>query len=95
MNDSYIGVNKAGECTTFVGPDSVNYVRATMLASALKLYAKAKIIPTRGVTPTKMLVMATGYTGKKYKRGEYLKASEDVLKWAHEMKAALPVEHQE
>lgn len=92
MNDSYIGVNKAGECTTFVGPDSINYVRATMLASALKLYAKAKIIPTRGFGPAKMLAAATGYTGRKYKRNDYLLAAEDVLKWAHEMKAALPVE---
>ena len=90
MNDSYIGVNKQNQCTSFVGPDATNYVRAELLASALKLYDKCKIIPTRGVTPTKMLKMATGYTGKAYKRGQYLSAAADVKKWADEMKAALP-----
>lgn len=91
MSDAtnYIGVTD-GKCTTFVGPDAVNYVRAEFLASSLKLYAKAKITPTRGVTATRMLAMATGYTGKKYKRGQYETAAADVKKWADEMKAALP-----
>lgn len=89
MEESYIGVTD-GKCTTFVGPDATNYFRAEVLASSLKLYAVAKICPTRGVGPAAMLKMATGYTGKKYKRGEHLKAAEDVSKWAAEMKAALP-----
>jgi hypothetical protein len=92
MNDSYIGVNSKGECSSFVGSDAVNYVRAELLASSLRLYAECKIIPTRGVTATKMLKMATGYTGKAYKRGQYLTAACDVKKWADEMKAALPKE---
>lgn len=75
---------------TFDGPDAVSFVRAAALASSLKLYAKAKIIPTRGVTVTKMLAMASDLTGKKYKRGDALKAAEDVTLWAREMKAALP-----
>ena len=87
--DSYIGVTN-GKCTTFVGPDATNYFRAEILASSLKLYASAKILPTRGVTASGMLKMATGYTGKQYKKGEYTKAAEDVKKWANEMKAALP-----
>lgn len=89
MNDSYIGTND-GKCTTFVGDDAVNYVRAEVLASSLKLYATAKILPTRGVTASGMLKLATGYTKKLYKRGEYVKAAEDVQLWAREMKAALP-----
>lgn len=89
MNDSYIGTNN-GKCTSFVGSDAVNYCRAEVLASSLKLYAKAKILPTRGVSATYMLKMATGFTGKQYRRGEYLKAAEDVQLWAREMKAALP-----
>jgi hypothetical protein len=88
-DDSFIGVDN-GECRSFVGPDAVNYVRAVYLANSLKLYAKAKIIPTRGVTATKMLAMATGYSGKAYKRGQYVEAANDVQKWADEMKAALP-----
>ena len=89
MSDSYIGVHK-GSCTSFVGPDATNYFRAVTLWSALNLYAKAKIIPTRGVTISKMLVMATGYTGKTYKRGDAVQAAIDVKRWADEMKAALP-----
>lgn len=90
MNDeSYIGVTD-GKCTSFNGPDATNYVRAEMLASSLRLYTACKICPTRGVTATGMLKMATGYTGKVYKRGEYVKAADDVKKWADEMKAALP-----
>lgn len=90
MNDSHI-VALNGKCHTFVGPDATNYVRAEMLASSLRLYAACRIIPTRGVTATKMLKMASGYTHKAYKRGEYLKAADDVKLWASEMKAALPV----
>lgn len=90
MTDSYITVTN-GKCSSFVGSDAVNYVRAELLASSLKLYAATKIIPTRGVTISKMLAMATGYTGKAYKRGDAIKAADDVKKWANEMKAALPV----
>ena len=89
MADSYIGVSK-GQCTSFVGPDATNYVRAELLASSLRLYAKCGMRPTRMVGPTQMLQMATSYTGKKYKRGQYEQAADDVKKWANEMKAALP-----
>lgn len=90
-NDSYIGTTK-GQCTSFVGPDAVNYVRAQVLASSLRLYSKTKILPTRGVTISKLLKMAEGYTGKRYKRGAYIQAAEDVRRWANEMKAALPTQ---
>lgn len=90
-DDSKVILHKGGG-TTFQGPDATEWVRATTLVSALSLYAKAKIIPTRGVTATRMLKMATHYTGKKYKRGEHAKAAADVRIWANTMKAALPVE---
>lgn len=92
--DSHITVNKDGKCSSFVGPDAVNYVRAELLASSLRLYVTScgRIIPTRGVGIRKMLSMATGYTGKKYKRtrNDYMNAADDVKKWADEMKAAIP-----
>lgn len=88
--DSHIVVGQDGKCSSFVGADAVNYVRAEFLASALKLYAACGIRPTRGVGPKSMLDMATGYTGIKYKRGQYLSAATDVKKWADEMKAAIP-----
>lgn len=88
-DNSYIGVTN-GKCTSFTGPDATNYFRAEMLANCLRLYAKSGIQPTRSVGPTQMLRMATGYTGIKYKRGQYESAAVDVKKWADEMKAALP-----
>ena len=83
---------KDGKCVAFVGPDAMRYIQAETLASALKLYVNSngRIIPTRGFGITKMLELATQYTGKKYKRSEATKAAEDVKVWADEMKAALP-----
>jgi hypothetical protein len=92
-DDSHITISQGG--TTFVGPDATNLFRAMTLASSLGLYAKCGITPTRGVTITKMLVMATQYTGKKYKRGDAAKAQADVKLWCDAMKAALPIEVRE
>jgi hypothetical protein len=78
--------------TTFVGPDAVNLFRATALWSALRLCAKTGMIPNRAWTKTAMLNMATEYTGQKYRRGQFGKASEDVKLWIDAMKAAIPIE---
>lgn len=90
MNESRITIGNGG--TMFVGPDATNLFRAMTLASSLGLYAKCGIIPTRGVTISKMLAMASQYTGKKYKRGDAAKAQSDVKIWCDAMKAALPIE---
>jgi hypothetical protein len=89
--DSSITIHKDGGFT-LAGADAVNLYRAAVLASSLKLFAKTGMIPTRGVTGSKMLAMATQYTGKKYKRGEHMKASEDITVWVREMRDALPTE---
>ena len=88
-DDSYIGV-RDGECRSFVGPDATNYVRAVTVAQGLRMYAKHGMRITRMATPTRLLQAATQYTGKRYKRGAYLQAADDVMRWADEMKAALP-----
>lgn len=90
-NDSHISVSESATC--FVGRDAVDLFRAVTLASALKLYANHKMIMTRGLTPARLLTLATEYTGKTYKRGEHRQAATDVQVWADTMKAALPVEH--
>lgn len=90
MTDSSITLNASGGMT-FDGPDAVQLYRAKLLASSLKLYARSGIIPTRGVTITKMLAFASAYTGKRYKRGEAMKAHDDVQAWAAAMMAALPI----
>lgn len=89
MNDSHIKIGTGG--TLFAGEDATRLFQAMTLASALGLYAKCGMIPTRGVTITKMLALATTFTAKKYKRGDAAKAQEDVRQWCEAMKAALPI----
>ena len=90
MQQSEIIHHKSGG-TTFSGPDAVNLVRAVYLRSHLRLYAKTGITPTRTVTGPGMLKIATEYTGKTYKRGQYIMAAEDLDVWISTMQAALPV----
>lgn len=87
--ESYIQYHRDGS-TTFVGPDANRYFMAMTLWSALKLYGKHKIRVSRGAGPKWLLSQAKKYTGKDYKRGEYLVAAEDVKQWADTMKMALP-----
>lgn len=87
--ESYIGVSD-GKATSFVGPDAVRFFQATSLMVALKMYAKIKMIPNRAYTPTNMLRAASTITGKQYKRGDYIKAADDIKIWTNEMSAALP-----
>lgn len=79
-----------GGGASLTGHDAILFMRAAVLASSLKLYAKTRILPTRGVTLTKMLAMATTFTGKKYRRTEIMTAHEDVLQWSREMRDAIP-----
>lgn len=88
--DSEVVLHKSGG-TTFVGPDAINLYRAIYLKQALVMYARSKMLMTRGATPGFMLVEATKYTGHKYKRGAYTEAAKDLADWIATMKAALPV----
>ena len=90
MNDSEI-VRHASGGVTFAGPDAVNFYRAVTLVSCLRMFARSGIKPTRGIGGPQMLALATQYTGKKYKRGQWLAAADDVKVWADTMKAALPI----
>ena len=77
-----------GNARSFEG-EGVNVFRAALLASSLGLWLKTKIIPTRGVGITKMLAMAEGYTGKKYKRSETQTAIDDLNAWVQRRKQEL------
>ena len=90
MKVSYVDIDKHGG-TTFVGPDAVNLFRAMTLEHALYMYARCKMIPTRGVTATMLLEMAGEYSGKTYTRGEHINAAVDVGIWIDTMRAAIPV----
>lgn len=89
--NSHIQLDERGRTSSFVGPDAVALFRAATIASGLEMYGKHRIQPNRNWTPKNMLAAATGITKKTYKRGEYLKASEDVKLWVKKMKAAIPV----
>lgn len=89
-NASFVEVHEGGG-TSFVGPDAVNLYRAITLKVALKMYAKSGMLMTRTVRPTNMLLLATEYTGKSYKRGEHAKAAEELTVWIETMKTALPI----
>lgn len=77
---------------TLAGPDAVNLYRAATIASGLRLYARTGMLLTRGATPTHLLALARGYTGKAYKgKDKYIQAAADMKVWLDTMKAALPV----
>lgn len=76
---------------TFTGPDGVALFRAMALRSALKMYAKCGLKPNRAWTPSVMLQMAAGITGKTYKRGHYEQAVADLHVWIETMKSAIPI----
>lgn len=63
--------------TVITNPDP-DMMQLITLKGALKLYAKTGMLPTRGMTITRMLALATSITGKPYKRGQAQKASDDL-----------------
>lgn len=79
---------------TLYGPDAMKWMKAIALRSSLKFYAKTGMKMTRVATPTMMLTMASEFSGKPYKRGEYDKAVADLDKWIETMRYALPCEDQ-
>lgn len=83
-----IEYNTQGNAISFNG-EGVNVFRAALLASSIGLYSKTKIIPTRGVTITKMLKMAEGYTGRLYKRTQLDMCIADLNTWVQRRKQEL------
>lgn len=70
--------------TSFVN-GGMDVLRARVVASGLRLYAKTGMKPNRAYTPTAMLRAASEMTGEKYKRGEYERAAADLTALADEM----------
>lgn len=70
--------------TSFIN-GGMDIYRARVIASGLRLYAKTGMKPNAHYTPTNMLRAASAITGEKYKRGEYLKAADDLTRIADEM----------
>jgi len=80
-----------GIATSYSGPDAVHVFRAKMLRSSIGLHQKTGLIPTRGVTITKMFKLAGQYTGQTYKRGEHERCMADLQVWIETMLSALPI----
>jgi len=90
MADSEIH-QQDGRIVAFIGDDAMRLAKARLLRSSIKGYIKFKIIPTRGMTITRMLEEAGKFTGKHYKSSHKELAVEDLEKWILAMQAALPV----
>jgi hypothetical protein len=78
--------------TTIQGKDGISFYRAITCKQALVFYMKTKMLTTRGATPTVLLAIASEYTGKKYKRGQYQAAVDDLHTWIETMRAGLQIE---
>ena len=63
--------------------------QAIVIRQGLAFYAKTKMKPNRAWTPSTMLRAAERITGQRYKRGEYLKAAEDLRIFAENRHARL------
>jgi len=61
--ESYVSQGKHG-VTSFVGPDATELFRVITLRASIKMHRDCGMIPTRGVTITKMFAMCERYTGK-------------------------------
>lgn len=90
MDDSRITIDKVG--TMYAGRDAVELFRVKMLISGLKLNASTGMLPTRGMTKSKMLAMAGQYTKRKYKRTEMQQAIDDLKEFYSLLASSLPIE---
>lgn len=84
MSDSYIGYNKEGQATSFVGEQAVDLFRAAALMQALGFYAIG--MKMKAMTATQALKFATQYTKKPYKRGQHAQAKLDMQEYLDKAK---------
>jgi hypothetical protein len=68
--------------TSFVGPAQIEIYRATVIGSALKLYAKTGLKVNRAYTPKAMMQAAEQITGQKFKARDYQGAADALKVWA-------------
>jgi len=91
MSDSYVEVSPSTG-TAFVGSDAVSLFRVTTLRSGIRMHGKFGMIPTRGMTITKMLALATQITGKPYKgKAKHDAAIADLTAHIDALTCAMPI----
>lgn len=92
MQDSFVQLNAAGAAQSFVGTDAVKLYGIIALKSAINLHGRCGMIPTRGMTITRLLANATALTGKPYKgAGKHDRAVADLQATIDATKAAMPI----
>lgn len=77
---SHIEHTQSG-AVAFVGRDAVAIYRATVIESALRLYAKTGMRVNRAYTPAAMMRVAAEITGRKFKARDYLGAADALRAW--------------
>lgn len=80
--------NDGGFCLT---GDAIPLYQVITLRAAIKLHKACGMIPTRGMTITRMFQSAKNVTGKTYKRGQHDAAIADLTLWIDAAKASMPV----
>ncbi len=95
MSEPHITYAKDGSLRSLVGRDAVSLMRVATIISGIKMNIATggQMILTRGATITKLLTMATEYTGQKYgprKAGEKERAIKDLEVWLQTMKSTIP-----
>ena len=83
-----------GQARSFSGPEAVNVFSMAVLSASLRLYAKAKILPTRGVTAKLLMSSAVRMTGQKFKARDYLGAAEALSAKVQSEKARLAAQEE-
>ena len=87
-----IHYNPDGSLSALIGPDAIELMRVQSIIQGIKLHIKSggRMMITRGMGITKLLALATTYTGKKYKRTEGEQAMQDLNVWFQTMKSSIP-----
>jgi hypothetical protein len=93
MSDADITISKAG-FVAFRGTDAVHLLRVRTIMSGIKLHLSTggKMKLTRGSSITKLLELASTYTGKDYKRTQAAQAWDDLNIWSLNMASGLKIE---
>lgn len=92
MNDSHIVIGKNGGMS-FNGPDAVDLFRLVTIKHSIKMHRDLGMIPTRGMTITRLLAIVSGYTGKAYKgKNKHNDAMADLEARIAALKASMPIE---
>ena len=95
VSKSYVTLDSRGKISSYVGEDATRLAAAIILRSAIEMWRKSGIIPTRGMTIRRMLDRASHVTGKTYGpprgvRGASL-AEQHLTLWIEAMRASMPV----